>query len=246
MDRDVWLAALRTDSAALAAAARAAGGDAAVPTCPGWTVAGLLGHVTNVHGWVAGIVESRARERPDRAEPVPAPVGSRLTDEFEATAERLVQALAAADPGVEVWNWEARGLASVSFWQRRMAHETAIHRVDAESAAGKPSPVEPPELAVDGIDEYLGVMIPWGLAREPERGFEATFHFHATDAVGEWQVGLAPGRIDVRREHGKAAVAVRGPASDLELLIYNRRSADGLGVFGDAALLERWREGIRF
>ena len=242
---DSWLAALRSNSAALARAARAAGPDAAVPTCPGWTVADLLGHITNVHGWVTDIVEFEAKERPPRPDAVPPPAGDDVTAPFEANAERVFEVLSATGPGVEVWNWAARAPAPVAFWQRRMAHETAIHRVDAELAAGKASPVEPAELAVDGIDEYLEMLIPWVLERGRQRGFEATFHFHATDVSGEWQVSLGPGRIEVRREHGKAAVAVRGPASDLELLLYNRRPADGLEVFGEADLLDRWREGIR-
>jgi uncharacterized protein (TIGR03083 family) len=243
---DSWLAALRSDSAALAAAARAAGPDAAVPTCPGWTVADLLGHITNVHSWVSEIVESEAKERPPRPDAVPAPAGEDLTAPFEANADRVLRILSAAGPGVEVWNWEAGAPAPVAFWQRRMAHETAIHRVDAESAAGKASPVDPPELAVDGIDEYLGMLVPRILESDRQSGFEATFHFHATDVAGEWQVSLGPGRMEVRREHGKAAVAVRGPASDLELFLYNRRPADGLEVFGEAGLLDRWREGFRF
>jgi predicted lipid carrier protein YhbT len=72
-----------------------------------------------------------------------------------------------------------------------------------------------------------------------------TFHFHATDVSGEWQVEISPGQVEVLRQHAKAPVAVRGPASDLELLIYNRRRAEGLEVFGDAALLDAWRQVVR-
>ena len=38
---------------------------------------------------------------------------------------------------------------------RRMAHETAIHRADAESTAGPITPLDP-GLAADGVDEVLG------------------------------------------------------------------------------------------
>jgi hypothetical protein len=105
--------------------------------------------------------------------------------------------------------------------------------------------VDPPELAVDGIDEYFDVL----LRRVAERGglgdFAGTFHFHATDVPGEWQVEIGHGRLELRREHAKSPVAARGSASDLELFLYNRRSADGLQVFGDTALLDAWREAVR-
>jgi hypothetical protein len=34
---------------------------------------------------------------------------------------------------------------------------------------------------------------------------------------------------------------VRGPASDLFLLLWNRRGSEGLDVVGDASTLELWR-----
>ena len=47
---------------------------------------------------------------------------------------------------------------TVGFWLRRMAHETSIHRRDVESAVGAETPVAP-DLAVDGIDEVLALML---------------------------------------------------------------------------------------
>jgi hypothetical protein len=43
-------------------------------------------------------------------------------------------------------------------------------------------------------------------------------------------------------------VAVRGPLTDLLLVIYKRRSArgDNIEVFGDAALLDFWLERVSF
>jgi hypothetical protein len=46
-----------------------------------------------------------------------------------------------------------------------------------------------------------------------------TLHFHATDtapeAAAEWLIDLTGDAIVWRREHEKAAVAVRGPLTDL-------------------------------
>ncbi len=53
---------------------------------------------------------------------------------------------------------------------------------------------------------------------------------------------LSPDGLVVTREHAKGDVAARGTASDLLLFLYGRADADRLDVFGDAALLARWRE----
>jgi predicted lipid carrier protein YhbT len=130
-----------------------------------------------------------------------------------------------------------------------MAHETTIHRADAESAAGGPGPVEPAELAADGIDELLELLaaVPMG-PDDRLAGFTASYHFHTTDIPGEWVIEIGGGsdRVTVRREHAKADVAVRGPASDLELFLYSRRGTDGLDVFGDPALVAAWGDRIHF
>jgi uncharacterized protein (TIGR03083 family) len=245
VDTDAFLAAVRANAAGLAAAARAAGPDAPVPTCPEWRVSDLLDHIRKVHTYVAGIVGSRATESPGRPVLTPVPEEEDPVSVFEAGAEHLLATLGAVDLNAEVWNWSAGAPAPVTFWHRRMAHELVIHRVDAESAAGQESPVDPPELAVDGIDEYLDVLLPRLSATGRLAGLEGTFHFHATDVPGEWQVEVAPGGVEVRREHAKAPVAIRGSASELELYLYNRRAVDGLEVFGDAALLDAWREAVR-
>ena len=40
-----------------------------------------------------------------------------------------------------------------------MAHETVIHRIDAELALAEPSAAIAPALAADGIDEFLTVIL---------------------------------------------------------------------------------------
>jgi predicted lipid carrier protein YhbT len=126
-----------------------------------------------------------------------------------------------------------------------MAHEIVIHRADAESAAGVASVVEPPELAADGIDEFLHFLP----ARSKDESFKTpggSYHFHTTDVEGEWLVNFHAQGVSVRREHAKADVAVRGPASALELFIYNRGGRDGLEIFGDEDRVAAWSEKIRF
>jgi predicted lipid carrier protein YhbT len=67
-------------------------------------------------------------------------------------------------------------------------------------------------------------------------------HFHSTDGDGEWLARLGAEGLVVTREHAKGDVAVRGVASDLLLFLYGRVGTERLEVFGDAALLARWRE----
>jgi hypothetical protein len=121
-----------------------------------------------------------------------------------------------------------------------MAHETAIHRWDAQAAAGAPRPVGA-ALAVDGIDEFLGFVAAW-LPRTPIDGLVGSLHLHATDIDGEWSLWLEANRLDHRRGHTRADAAIRGPASDLFLWATNRVGPDAaqLEVFGDRHVVDRW------
>jgi uncharacterized protein (TIGR03083 family) len=172
--------------------------------------------------------------------------GEDPVDWLESGAERALAVLGATDPEAPVWNWFDGGPAPARFWFRRMAHETAIHRADAESAAGRLSPVEPAELASDGIDEFL-FFLPARSKNDGPAPLTGSYHFHTTDVPGEWVVEFgAAGAPAIRREHAKADVAIRGAASDLELFLYNRGGAEGLTVFGDEAMVTAWSDQIRF
>lgn len=243
MDASTHLDALAREAAALTAAARRGVG-ASVPGCPGWTVAELVHHTGGVHRWVTAVVRSRPADgdqlRHLRNEPR-AP-DDELVDWFEEGAAGLQAALGDADPHDEVWTWTRRS-KEVAFWCRRMAQETAVHRWDAQGAHGPPEPIES-ELAADGVDELLVMFLPGVRNREPARPPAGErFHFHRTDGAGEWLVTFGEdGRIDVAQEHAKGDLAVRGPAPELLLFLWGRTGPDELEVFGDAALLERWRE----
>jgi hypothetical protein len=122
-----------------------------------------------------------------------------------------------------------------------MIHETALHRYDAQLAHGLASPLDP-DLAHDGLDYtfdlWIGRKRPLSLL--PAGG--ETYHLHRTDGEGEWLLRFEPGEVVVTREHAKAAVALRGTASDLMLFLWNRAGKDRLEVLGDAALADRYRE----
>jgi uncharacterized protein (TIGR03083 family) len=244
MELDSFLEYFRADSAALAAAARRAPA-AAIPSCPEWDMTGLLAHVGAVHRWVEQIVRTRSAEYLKReAQPPDGPEATLAG--FEQGVARLLETLHGTDPDQPVWNWFDRGPAPARFWFRRMAHETAVHRWDGEAAAGDPSPIAP-DLAVDGIDEFLGFIGLW-LARQPVADLQGSLHLHATDTDGdrrgEWSIDLWPDRVEHRREHRKADAAIRAPVSDLQLWMLNRVPPDSprLQVFGDRAIIDAWRQ----
>ena len=249
MELSAYLDGIRDNARRLADAARAAGVDAPVPTCPDWTVADLARHQGRVYRWISEMIETKAQEYVDRK-----PFEEQAEREdpltwLESAADHALAVLGTTDPETQVWNWFGNEPGPARFWFRRMAHETVIHRVDAESAAAgsatPPSRVEPAELAADGIDEFLDFLPLRARGGRPSP-LAGSYHFHTTDVSGEWVVDFDGNDVTVRREHAKADVAVRGPASQLELFLYNRGGRDGLEIFGDEAAVAAWNEHIRF
>ncbi len=242
MQRDEYLDAIRTNATRLVDAAEHAGLDTPVPPCPDWTVADLLAHIGRVHRWAAGNTERQPADGPLPRGEVVIPAPEERVAWARQGAEILVAALdrPAADT---CWAWFLPN-GTVGFWQRRQAHETSMHRIDAESAAGDVQPIDA-DLAADGIDE-LFELLATPLRGAPPTGNGETLHFHCTDVTGEWLVRRTPAGIEVEREHAKGDVAARGTASDLLCWLQGRGPVDRLEVFGDEALLTRWREVARF
>jgi uncharacterized protein (TIGR03083 family) len=203
-------------------------------------VADLGVHLGIIHRWAAEMVQSGATERLGGREKRFAidPDDASLVDWFLTGARELVAVLAACPLDRPVWSWMPDTTAA--FWHRRQAHETAVHRWDAQAAAGWAQPIEA-SLAADGVDEVLTVFAAGRTrAHSTRAGQGESFHFHCTDTAGEWTVLFEGPGIDVRAEHAKADVAVRGPAAGLLLFLWGRRPAEGLDVVGDSALLGRW------
>ena len=242
MEYGEYCEALRREGATLATAARVAGIEANVPSCPEWEISDLLGHVGRLHRWVTAIVEAGGSDPADHwSNAEPPPPGERL-DWFAAGVDLVADALLAAPAEAEAWSWTDD--RSAGFWARRQANETAVHRWDAQGATGTVEPIDH-ALSVDGIDEFFG-LIPFWRRESSVRGNGETIHLHCTDGEGEWLLRLAADGVLVTREHAKGDVAARGPASELLLFLYGRVSPATLEVFGDGALLERWQELVRF
>ncbi|MGZ4676548.1 MAG: maleylpyruvate isomerase family mycothiol-dependent enzyme [Acidimicrobiia bacterium] len=239
MTHDEFLAVALEQTAALAAAARAAGPDATVPATPEWTMAKLVKHTGTTLRWAAANVRTGEFTNPGSLDlGLPADAAD-YPDWIEAGARELVEVVGAADPAAPTWSWGVEQTAG--FWSRRMAHETSIHRWDAESATDTQRPVDA-ALAVDGIDERLENLVPSmnynDAGKAAMTGAGETIHLHATDVEGEWLLRFGPDGFSFGREHAKGDLAIRGPASDLLLVLVGRRGLDGLEVFGDAGVLD--------
>jgi uncharacterized protein YhfF len=57
-----------------------------------------------------------------------------------------------------------------------------------------------------------------------------------------WQLLIGPEGLTVVDEVGDADCWVSGPTSDLYLMLWNRRTTDGLQVAGDSSVLDHWRD----
>lgn len=227
-----------------------------IPTCPEWTLRKLATHVGRAHRWAAEIVSTRSAEFiPFRS----VPDGKFPDDQAEGagwlTAGAKLLTAAVSEAGQEpVWVFGMQRMPA-SFWARRMAHETLVHRADAQLATGQPVVIDP-ALAADAIDEWLDVMSgPLGGRPDPRAAAlpaGATLHVHAKDDLqqgpSEWLVSHDADGVKVRHEHAKADVAVTGPAGRLLLVLLRRLPADdpSVTVYGDTGLLAGWLAGTQF
>lgn len=235
MDTSVLIDAVE-DNGELLLAAAGTNLDASVAACPGWDLAALVTHVGQVHGWVAGVVNANSADQPSHGFPE-APARDDVLAWQSERLDELLAALRSHDPADPAWTWGAE--KNVGWFARRMAHETLVHRLDAELAVGHRTAIDS-DLASDGVDELIEV----GLQRSsnPNKEFSypaGSLHLHRTDGEGEWLLRVDDGALVVTREHAKGDVAVRGSGPALLSYLWGR-GADDVEVFGDADLAEAW------
>jgi uncharacterized protein (TIGR03083 family) len=257
--KEFWLAALRPEIADFrAAAAEALASDSAgvpIPSCPGWSMLDLVHHLGYVYDrFLAHISRGVTSDpgQPPISEGTPEshrPSAETAIAFFDERAGKLLETLTLLDPDMPAWNWAPQA-KKVSFWQRRAALETAVHRWDAEMALARADPIDE-KLSSDGVSEVFDTWIPAGGSRRkgPVDRF-GVVHLTATDVGDEWFVRLrGPGIalldtdtiLDNDDHHTR--VAADGNASDLLLALYGRIGFDVLKVAGDESLLQALRVG---
>jgi uncharacterized protein (TIGR03083 family) len=228
---------IEIQSDALRRAVVAAGPDAPVPTCPGWTVSELVTHVGRVQAMAGAVLRGAPDTPPEPVRETPEDFDELLTwwDGHRAT---LVERLRDTSPDTVVWGFA--GPSDAAWWTRRQAHEIAIHRLDGEHAAehGVAPLLYAPEFAADGVDEYLGVMLRRAASRTPV-AVTGRLLLHAADAERAWEVTLTAGEAPVVGGVSGAATdtdcVVAGTADALYRAVWRRPS--GAIVSGDATLL---------
>jgi uncharacterized protein (TIGR03083 family) len=248
---------LQHEAKTFAEAAGRAGLDSEVPTCPGWDVRDLVRHLAEIHLWAAAQVSNRATKMwvddlselsgywPELA--VFWPEDEALLDWYLETNANLVRELESAPADLECRTF-LPAPSPLAMWARRQAHETAVHRFDAEHAGHAKETDFDPEFAADGIDEILLGFSPRGTSFAVEES--SAMAVRATDTDEQWHVTMAPDGITTFKGTdfkgvGRADVTLTGAASDLYLTLWNRGKDPALEVTGDSDVLETWHGNAR-
>jgi uncharacterized protein (TIGR03083 family) len=209
-----------------------------VPTCPGWTLRQLFRHVGRGDRWAAQIIHDRLTEYLDPREvpngKPPDDAGGAI-DWLHGGARGIVDAVERVGADASVWTF--LGPRPAAWWIRRRLHEATVHRADASIALGLDYQL-PPELAADGLTEWLERVV---AEAESPLGEGRALHLHATDTGDHWLL-RREAQLTMSRDNADADADVSGPATGLLLAVVRRRSADeaGLQINGDASVWQQW------
>ena len=239
--------AIQHEGQLLAAAATRTGLDAPIPTCPDWRMRDLVRHVGGVHRWATGYVRDRPTEWEDGdLDDIVGtwPTDLDLIDWFREGYTTLVHTLASAPLDLDCFTFLVAP-SPLAMWARRQAHETAMHRVDAESPGSTITKFHP-AFAADGVDELLSCFITRPRPRRaPKVSNSRSIQVHTTDTDDDWHIQIGLEEVVTSRRSSPADCTITAAAGDLYLFLWNRRSDAGISVDGDRDLLALWREGVQ-
>ena len=195
-----------------------------IPTCPGWTMRQLVRHVGRAHRWAAAIISTRADVTLDpRTVPRPPDDADGARAWLLACPQVLFEAVADAG-GTEATVATFDGPRPAWWWIRRLLHESTVHRADAVIAVDEQYELAP-EMAADGIDEWLGRLAqrPW--TGGPPIGDGKAVTLIASDVDLSWSILGRGNRLQFRRNSTDLleGVQLTGKATDLFLALFRRR-----------------------
>ncbi len=210
---------------------------AQVPCCPGWDVRDVLAHTAEVY-------EHKVRMMADNGWPSPWPpadFADRDPLDFLRQAKAdLFEEFARHQPDEQTTTFSPDD-TTITFWMRRMALEVAIHRYDAELAHGEMSPV-PDDLALDGIDEMLRVMLEVDESEDvpTDHPVEAMV---AVEAAGRrWLCDLRERSVTITTDSANpAAATVGGDPAVVFLWLWGRVGDERVERSGDSNVLNGFR-----
>jgi uncharacterized protein (TIGR03083 family) len=197
-----------------------------VPTCPGWSVQDLIGHLGISYWRASERIRIGGTEQVDLPEYNPP---ARLTDLeqwYEAGLVRLFEQFANKDPEAAAWSWG--GDHRVAWWQRRLCFKSMIHRVDASLAFGEPHGIWDGALAADCVTEALTLPI----RSEPYRGPRGSFLLVAQDRpeweTSAWTIRLTKDGVERIVERTEGLDEAIGSAAEIALVLWRRRRSTTL------------------
>ncbi|MDG2029253.1 MAG: maleylpyruvate isomerase family mycothiol-dependent enzyme [Acidimicrobiales bacterium] len=236
LDLTTTLQHIERNGEALIAAAEA-NPTAMVRACTEWNATELAIHTTGVHRRVAHWCTGRL-QKPERW---PDHEPADLNAPWQWCRDGLdlvIAALQDIGPEESVWTWTDR--KNGGFYHRRMLQETAVHRWDAQDAAGTPSPIEA-EVATDGINELCDVGLRFrgdGSAIDYPKG---DVLLERTDGTDRWRIRAMDGTLLIAQngDAGTSADAtVQGHAEDLLLWFWGRGGQ--VTISGNTDVAEAW------
>ena len=204
-----------------------------VAGCPGWDLAELGQHIGGIFRFAtAGIIDGRGVDEPtgprERAE---------MLEWFDAGLAMLLAAFEPRDWSRACWTFSLPH--RVGFWIRRMCHETALHLWDAETSQGRSVRIDP-ALAADGVDEVVTMFFPRQVRLGRISALDDCVKLILSDHPGAPAM-LLHGDGSAQTNGIVPDAVVRGPASDLLLMLWKRlpQAPSTVEVEGDRAAFER-------
>ncbi len=197
-------------------------------------------HTGAVHRWAADIVARSLGTNETGGSTAFWPSvadAARLVGWLDEGSATLISALRNAPASLACFTF-APGVAPRTFWIRRQAHETAIHRADVEAAAGAPVTAVDASFAQDGLGEIVGAF--------------ATERVFATNRAGRLLLEASDGPAWLITFGGErnlvasgdlagtdADAVVRGTSDQLYRWAWNRPAS--VSTIGDPQVLASWR-----
>jgi uncharacterized protein (TIGR03083 family) len=206
-----------------------------VPSCPGWIVSDVVAHVAQVYEHK---ILCTTLGEPPKPWPPEWPAGRDPVEWFRDANGRILELFAQSEPTRPSATWWPPD-QTVAFWARRMAQETAVHRVDAELAAGVTTPVDP-QLATDGVDEVLERMLAGDWSEDPDDA--ATGQRVAVSTGGRtWLITLEQDAMRVSEDGAAPDATIEVDPSDVLLWLWGRAPDDFVTFSGDEAMIRLTR-----
>ncbi|WP_051385700.1 maleylpyruvate isomerase N-terminal domain-containing protein [Actinokineospora inagensis] len=217
--------------------------DAPIPTCPEWTLTGLVGHLGRINDAALKSLDADpAGTWPPFVQP-PQDWESAFAW-WQQRGSEFLERLPDLDPAAPSWVFSPGAPRTVEFWLGIMAHEMALHRLDAEYAlrgADQPDLLTfgyQPDFAADGVHRFLTAMIPSFVSHREPIAVTGTVLVHARDVDRFWLMRLVPDRIPevtVPDSPVDADVVLAGSAEGVYRALWGRPTT--ATTTGDAALL---------